>query len=69
MQSDPAPTSKAPDEETMRAYYQRLLPFRSLFQWLNHSPSPNTDFQHREFAFTLHNDAYLRYQAFATSDL
>ena len=52
----------------MRAYYQRLLPFRYLFQWLNHSPSPGTDFGHREFAFTLHNDAYLRYQAFPTAD-
>ncbi|KAI9883237.1 MAG: hypothetical protein M1823_004996 [Watsoniomyces obsoletus] len=67
---DPVPPpSKGPDEETMRAYYQRLLPFRYLFQWLNHSPSPTTDFQHREFAFTLQNDAYLRYQAFPTSDL
>lgn len=53
----------------MRAFYQRLFPWRYLFQWLNHSPTPSPDFGHREFAFTLQNDAYLRYQAFPTSDL
>lgn len=53
----------------MRSFYQRLFPWRYLFQWLNHSPTPSTDFGHREFAFTLQNDAYLRYQSFPTSDL
>jgi DNA primase small subunit len=53
----------------MRAFYQRLFPFRYLFQWLNHSPTPNNDFMHREFAFTLPNDSYLRYQSFPTADL
>ena len=53
----------------MRAFYQRLFPFRYLFQWLNHSPLPTNDFKHREFAFTLQNDAYLRYQSFPSSDL
>ncbi|KAF2801971.1 prim-pol domain-containing protein [Mytilinidion resinicola] len=57
------------DPDAMRAFYQRLFPFRYLFQWLNHSPSPTNDFMHREFAFTLQNDAYLRYQSFPTSDL
>ncbi|KAI9676900.1 MAG: hypothetical protein M1817_006739 [Caeruleum heppii] len=57
------------DPEVMRSFYQRIFPFRYLFQWLNHSPSPTTDFGHREFAFTLQNDAYLRYQAFPTADL
>jgi len=53
----------------MRAFYQRLFPFRYLFQWLNHSASPSNDFAHREFAFTLPNDAYLRYQSFVSADL
>ena len=60
---------KASDPEIMRSFYQRLFPWRYLFQWLNHSPSPTADFGHREFAFTLQNDAYLRYQSFPTSDL
>lgn len=53
----------------MRAFYQRLFPFRYLFQWLNHSASPTNNFAHREFAFTLPNDAYLRYQSFPSADL
>ncbi|KAF1809067.1 prim-pol domain-containing protein [Eremomyces bilateralis CBS 781.70] len=64
-----AQSARFSDPEIMRAFYQRLFPFRYLFQWLNHSPSPSTDFGHREFAFTLPNDAYLRYQSFPSSDL
>lgn len=64
-----APSAKYTDPEVMLAFYQRLFPFRYLFQWLNHSMKPSNDFGHREFAFSLRNDAYLRYQSFATGDL
>ncbi|KAL8909285.1 MAG: hypothetical protein Q9207_000295 [Kuettlingeria erythrocarpa] len=64
-----APSANYSDPEVMLAFYQRLFPFRYLFQWLNHSMKPSPDFGHREFAFTLQNDAYLRYQSFPSSDL
>ncbi|EPX70717.1 DNA primase catalytic subunit Spp1 [Schizosaccharomyces octosporus yFS286] len=52
------------DPETMIQYYRHLFPWRLLFQWLNHGPVPQKDFTNREFAFTLPNDAYLRYLSF-----
>lgn len=70
-QPKPQPTPKAQysDPDTLRQFYQRLFPFRPLFQWLNHSPTPQLNFQNREFAFVLPNDAYIRYQSFASADL
>lgn len=65
----PTAGSKYSDPEIMYAFYQRLFPFRQLFLWLNHHPKPSTDFAHREFAFTLQNEAYLRYQSFPSADL
>ncbi|GAB7347558.1 hypothetical protein MBLNU459_g4448t1 [Dothideomycetes sp. NU459] len=61
-------SSRPSDPEIMRAFYQRLFPFRYLFQWLNHSPTPTTAFINREFAFVLPNDAYIRYQSFLSAD-
>ncbi|KAJ3567495.1 hypothetical protein NPX13_g6747 [Xylaria arbuscula] len=61
------------DPGLMRMFYQRLFPFRYLFQWLNHSPTPTNDFGHREFALTIQNNTddeiYLRYQSYPTADL
>ncbi|KAK6345093.1 hypothetical protein TWF718_007025 [Orbilia javanica] len=54
------------DPQIMLQFYSRLFPWRQLFRWLNHSELPSTDFAHREFAFTLHNEAYLRYQSYPT---
>jgi DNA primase small subunit len=50
----------------MSAFYRHLFPFRQLFLWLNAAPLPSRQWTHREFAFTLQNDAYLRYNSFAT---
>ncbi|RMZ82186.1 hypothetical protein DV738_g1803, partial [Chaetothyriales sp. CBS 135597] len=57
------------DPNLMLQFYSRLFPFRTLFGWLNHSPKPGTDFSNREFAFTLPNDAYIRYESYPTADL
>ncbi|KAL4908099.1 hypothetical protein BDW74DRAFT_189375 [Aspergillus multicolor] len=65
----PGPAPIQVDTETMLAFYQRLFPFRYLFQWLNHGIVPSPDFGNREFALTLQNDAYLRYQSYPTADL
>ncbi|CEQ39037.1 SPOSA6832_00509, partial [Sporobolomyces salmonicolor] len=52
----------------MRTYYSRLLPFKQMFLWLNQSHVPTKQFTHREFAVTLQNDAYLRYQSFNSAE-
>jgi DNA primase small subunit len=66
--SNTLPENHEVDSETMAVYYQRLFPFKQFFQWLNHSPAPQTDFTNREIAFTLENGAYLRYQSFKTGE-
>lgn len=57
------------DPQIMTQFYSRLFPFRPLFHWLNGSLKPCPNFTNREFAFTLSNDAYLRYQSYASADL
>lgn len=64
-----APQAKFSDPETLKQYYGRLCPFRELFQWLNHSPTPQPDFQNREFSFWLPENRVIRYLSFPSADL
>lgn len=63
---DIVPQSKTPSSSDMIYYYERLLPFRYVFQWLNHSPKPQPDFTMREFAFEYRSGAYQRYNSYPT---
>lgn len=64
----PRPRESFSDPSVMRTYYQRLFPFRPLYQWLSHSALPTPDITHREFALTLSNSAYIRYQSYKTPE-
>lgn len=57
-----------PSEADMHFYYERILPFRYIFQWLNHSPKVCDDFTKREFAYEHRNGIYQRYNSFASQE-
>lgn len=57
-----------PSEADMAFYYERLLPFRYIFQWLNHSPKPQADFTMREFAYEHRSGIYQRYNSFGSQE-
>ncbi|EDK36413.2 hypothetical protein PGUG_00511 [Meyerozyma guilliermondii ATCC 6260] len=69
--ADPVPSQAAVPADSgvsssdMLFFYQRLLPFRQIFQWLNHSPKPSKDFTMREFAYEYRTGAYQRYNSFS----
>ncbi|QSL66884.1 hypothetical protein MERGE_001271 [Pneumocystis wakefieldiae] len=57
------------DASVFFVFYQRIFPFKYVFQWLNRSPVPSKSFVNREIAFILQNDAYLRYNSFPTYEV
>lgn len=68
MTEDQTTKSTRPSESDMLYYYQRLLPFKQIFRWLNHSPKPSKDFTMREFAYEFRLGAYQRYNSFESAD-
>lgn len=75
--SEPKLSSFSPDEPQklskpssadMLFYYERILPFRHIFQWLNHLPKPSKDFTMREFAYEFRSGAYQRYNSFSSPE-
>ncbi|SCU78989.1 LAMI_0A06854g1_1 [Lachancea mirantina] len=60
-------SSSGPSASDMQYYYQYLYPFKTVFQWLNHSPKPGRDMSHRELAMAFRSGAYKRYNSYATA--
>ncbi|PWZ00308.1 hypothetical protein BCV70DRAFT_237467 [Testicularia cyperi] len=59
------------DPMSMLSFYRRLFPWKQLFSWLNQDlphMAATKSFTHREFAFTLQNEAYLRYNSFSSAE-
>ncbi|SCU84072.1 LAFA_0D07910g1_1 [Lachancea sp. 'fantastica'] len=64
MATQTLPLGNGPSATDMQYYYQHLYPFKSVFQWLNHSPKPGRDMMHRELAMAFRSGAYKRYNSF-----
>ncbi|KAF7295400.1 DNA primase [Mycena indigotica] len=61
-------TDNAVSPELMDVFYRRLFPYKSIFHWLNHAPTPEDYFTKREIAFNLPNDVMLRYRSYLDVD-
>ncbi|CCE62314.1 hypothetical protein TPHA_0C01580 [Tetrapisispora phaffii CBS 4417] len=59
--------SSTPSSSDMQYYYQQLFPFKTIFNWLNHSNKPTNDIVNREFAMAFRSGAYKRYNSFSTA--
>lgn len=66
-QNEPVSSSK-PSSADMLFFYEHLLPFRYVFQWLSHLPKPTKDFTMREFAYEYRSGAYQRYNSYTSQE-
>lgn len=55
------------DAQAYNIYYKRLLPFKSLFTWLNHQHAPTRLFTNREWALTI-GEAYVRWNSYNSAE-
>lgn len=55
------------DPQAYTLYYKRLMPFKSLFAWLNHQHAPTRLFTNREWALTI-GDAYVRWNSYGSAE-
>ncbi|KAJ9124275.1 hypothetical protein QFC22_001075 [Naganishia vaughanmartiniae] len=58
----------AKSPEVMLAFYRRLFPYKPFYLWLNQEQAPTRLFTHREFAFTLGESTYVRYNSFNNAE-
>lgn len=55
-------------ETQLKIYYQKIFPVKEFYSWLSYGNVQKYMFPHREFSFTLGNDAYLRFQSFTDAE-
>ncbi|KAJ9117308.1 hypothetical protein QFC20_000455 [Naganishia adeliensis] len=64
----PVKPEHAKSPEVMLAFYRRLFPYKPFYLWLNQEQAPTRLWTHREFAFTLGESTYVRYNSFNNSE-